>query len=776
MPKTLIIVESPAKAKTITRYLGREFEVKASVGHVRDLPPKELGVDVEQGFRPTYWITRNKSKVIDEIQRAAQSAERIYLATDPDREGEAIAWHVAEASRLDPAITRRISFHQITPDAVRQALAQARDLDRNLIDAQQARRVLDRLVGYKVSPLLSRAMRKALSAGRVQSVALRLVVEREREILAFVPVEYWSLEAELQRRIAGQEVFRARLHKIKGKDPNLKQRQDVEQILTVLQSAAYAVSDVHQGQQRRNPQPPFVTSTLQAEASNRLRLAPQQTMRLAQQLYEGIDLEGERVGLITYMRTDSTHVAPEAQQEARALVLERWGAAYLPAKPPQYQTRAALAQEAHEAIRPTSALRAPEDMRRHLDERQAALYQLIWQRFVASQMAPAVFDTIRVDITAAKDYLFRATGQRLVFAGYLAAYRDEEDEEGEKQAMLPLMTVGEGLDLLGLYPEQHFTEPPPRYTEATLIKELEANGVGRPSTYASIIGVIQERDYVIKQSGRLSPTALGMVVCDTLVETFTDIVDVGYTALMETQLDQVAMGDLTYQGMLEGFYGPFQQELTRAQEIMPQAVERAMAASVSPEAQGQACPQCGKPLKLRLSRAGRFYGCTGYPKCRYTLDLDDQGRPKETQAVYAQGETCDKCGSRMAIVTRGRAQFLGCERYPECENTRPILSDRIKQLAIETACPACSHKPLVPKKGRYGEYLQCPACAKNHSLAKLGAKAGKGEAATTTVDIACPQCGAKPLEQRQGRYGPYYRCPACNKNTSEKKLAAGAGA
>jgi DNA topoisomerase-1 len=771
MAKTLLIVESPAKAKTIARYLGRDFQVKASVGHVRDLPPKELGVDVEHGFRPTYHLTRGKGKVIAEIKEAAQSAEQIYLATDPDREGEAIAWHVAEAARLDPAITRRITFHQVTAEAVRTALLQARDLDRDLIDAQQARRVLDRLVGYKISPLLSRAMRKRLSAGRVQSVALRLVVEREREILAFVPVEYWSLEAELQRRIEGKEVLRARLIKIKGEEPNLQERQDVDQILGVLEEAAYTVSEVRQSQRRRNPQPPFVTSTLQAAASNRLRISPQQTMRLAQQLYEGIDLAGERVGLITYMRTDSTHVAPEAQEEARAYILERWGADYLPASPPRYRSRAALAQEAHEAIRPTSTLRTPEEMRPYLDARQAALYELIWQRFVASQMAPAVYDTIRVDILAAKDYLFRATGQRLVFAGHLAVYgADASEEDGDKQQMLPVMAVGEGLDLLGLYPEQHFTQPPPRFTEATLIKELEANGVGRPSTYASIVGVIQDRGYVEKQGASLAPTALGMVVCDTLVETFTDIVDVGYTAQMEVLLDQVAAGIVGYRRMLEGFYGPFERELARAEGLMPQAVEKALAASAPQDVQERICPECGRPLTLRLSRAGRFWGCSGYPECRYTLDMDAQGQPQEKQDVYAEGETCEKCGGRMKVVTRGRSSFLGCENYPTCRNTRPILSDRIKQLAQETACPACGLKPLAPKKGRYGEYLYCPTCNQNYSLAKLGIKGG---GAAEIVDIACPECGQSPLEKRAGRYGPYYHCPACNKNTSEKKLAAG---
>ena len=776
MARSLLIVESPAKARTISRYLGDGFQVKASVGHVRDLPDKELGVNIAQGFEPVYQVSPGKAAVLEDIRTAARSAERIYLATDPDREGEAIAWHVAEAASLPAERTRRVVFHQVTKDAVQHALTEARDLDHDLVDAQQARRVLDRLVGYQVSPLLSKAMRRPLSAGRVQSVALRLVVERERAIRAFVPVEYWSLDVDLQRRTPEHEVFRARLLKIRGQDAELKERPDVDQILRALEGAEYVVHEIEVGQRRRRPQPPFITSTLQAAASSRLHYSPQQTMRLAQQLYEGIEVDGAPVGLITYMRTDSTQVAPEAQQEARAYIRERYGPDYLPDRSPQYRSKSALAQEAHEAIRPTSVLRTPEAMRSVLDARQARLYELIWQRFVASQMVPALYETMRADVLAARDYLFRATGQRLLFAGYLAVYRDEEDDQEETRTLPPLVQ-GEIVDLLELLPEQHFTQPPPRFTEATLIKELEANGVGRPSTYASIISVIQNRQYVVKTRQQLAPTDLGMVVCDGLVAAFTDIMDVGYTAEMETHLDEVAGGKLGYRSMLEGFYGPFSQTLAGARPVLDAAIEASLASNLAVADEELVCPECGRPLQVKLSRAGRFLGCTGYPECRFTRDLDETGKPRDAEDVYAEGEVCEKCGGRMKVITRGRSRFLGCEHYPECKNTRPILSDRIKQLAQETSCPACGLTPLVPKSGRYGEYLYCPTCDANYSLRKLGLTGGAsassgGSSATEKVDLACPLCGHQGLERREGKYGPYYRCPACKKNISEKKMNA----
>ncbi|MHB0859039.1 MAG: type I DNA topoisomerase [Anaerolineae bacterium] len=780
MNKSLIIVESPAKAKTLTKYLGAGYIVKASVGHVRDLPPKQLGVDVEHGFRPTYEVSRGKGPVLEEIRKAAKDCSAIYLATDPDREGEAIAWHVAQAARLDPAKTQRVAFHQVTKSAVQQALAEPRRIDQDLVDAQQARRVLDRLVGYQISPLLSKSMRKPLSAGRVQSVALRLVVEREREILAFVPEEYWSLDALLQRRVGEKEQFTARLFKVRGKDPVLHSRADVDVILKALEGVAYTVTRVQRGERQRRPQPPFITSTLQAEAGRKLRFSPRQTMKLAQELYEGIDLEGERVGLITYMRTDSTQVAPEAQQEARGLIAERWGREYLPERPPVYGSRVALAQEAHEAIRPTSVLRLPETVRPHLSAQQARLYELIWQRFLASQMNPARYATLTVDVTAGTDCVFRATGSTLLFPGYLAVYTEGTDDEEEERAQtLPPVLEGEALDLRKLLPEQHFTQPPPRYTEPTLIKALEANGVGRPSTYASIVTIIQERDYVVKNAGRLSPTALGMVVCDALTATFAEIVDVGYTAAMEQRLDEVAAGSLSYAHMLGDFYSGFRPALDRAAERMPGAIREALWAGLPMETRERTCPVCGKPLQVRVSDAGRFLGCTGYPTCRYVLDLTRPDQPTEPQDSFAEGETCELCGGRMKVITHGRSTFLGCENYPTCKNTRPILSERIKELAATVSCPQCGLQPLEPKKGRYGEYLRCPRCEVNHSLRRLGLIQGKGGAKDAKtpaappeqVDVVCPQCGERPMERRAGKWGPYYRCLACKANVSERKMA-----
>jgi len=779
MPKNLVIVESPAKAKTISRYLGREFAVRASVGHVRDLPPKELGVDIEQGFRPAYRLVRGKEEIIEAIRQEAEQSDVIYLATDPDREGEAIAWHVAEAARLPEDKLRRVTFHQVTKSSVQEALRNPRALDSDLVDAQQARRVLDRLVGYQISPLLSTAIRggyatrKPLSAGRVQSVALRLVVDREREILAFVPEEYWTLEALLRRRTPERERLTARLHKVAGKEPDLHSKDDVGRILQDLKDATYTVTGVRKGTRRRRPQPPFITSTLQTEAGRKLRFSPRRTMRIAQQLYEGIEIGGEPVGLITYMRTDSTHVAPEAQAEARAYIAREWGKEYLPNKAPTYRSKAALAQEAHEAIRPTSPERAPETIRSALTRDQYRLYDLIWRRFLASQMKPAVYDTLTVEITAAERYLFRATGQRLVFPGYLVVYQEGEARggKGKEDQELPLLTEGEVLDLVRLLPEQHFTQPPPRYSEPTLIRELESNGVGRPSTYASIVGVIQDRGYVVQDKGRLVPTDLGFIVCDTLIDTFADIMDVGYTAGMERQLDEVAAGKLGYRGMLSGFYADFAEELRAAEGRMPEAVARALWSGLPEHLRGRTCPECGEPLQVRISDAGRFLGCTGYPDCRYTLDLSDPENPQELVDEFAEGETCEKCGGRMKIIRRGRGEFLGCENYPECKNTRPILSDRIKQLAQETACPDCGTQPMEPRKGRYGEYLYCAHCDKNYSLRKLGL----ASAAAEEVDLPCPECGHSPVEKRAGRYGPYYHCPACKKNVSESKMPKGSG-
>jgi len=766
MAKNLVVVESPAKAKTISQYLGPDYVVEASVGHVRDLPPKALGVDIERGFVPTYRVIKSKEDVIRRLHEKAQESDLVYLATDPDREGEAIAWHVAAAAGFDEDRLRRVTFHQVTKRAVREALERPRSLDEDLIDAQQARRVLDRLVGYQISPLLSRAMRKRLSAGRVQSVALRLVVDREREIQAFVPEEYWTLDALLQRRTLAKEQFAARLFRVAGQEPDLHSRADVDTILTRLEAATYQVSRVKKGNRQRRPQPPFITSTLQAEAGRKLGFAPRKTMRIAQQLYEGIDLNGERVGLITYMRTDSTQVAPEAQAEARQYILGAWGDAYLPERAPTYRSKVASAQEAHEAIRPTSVLRVPEEIRSRLTRDQCRLYELIWRRFLASQMNPARYDTLTLDIVAADDFVFRATGQELTFAGYLVVYEEGKDAAKEEPKDLPEVSEGEILDLVRLQPEQHFTQPPARYNEPTLIRALESHGVGRPSTYASMVSVIQDRGYVVRENRRLAPTSIGMVVCDALVATFGDIMDLGYTAAMEQRLDDIASGSLAYVTMLTEFYQGFERELASAKDNMAEVITRALWNGLPESLQGRTCPECGKALQVRVSGAGRFLGCLGYPDCRYTLDLSDPENPRELE--FAEGEICEKCGGRMKIIIRGRSKFLGCENYPKCRNTRPILSDKIKRLAAEMACPECGHQPMEPRSGRYGEYLFCSTCEKNFSLRKL-AQAGIG---VETVGVPCPECGHTPLEKRAGRYGPYYRCPNCHANISVKRLRA----
>ncbi|NLV73648.1 MAG: type I DNA topoisomerase [Chloroflexi bacterium] len=776
MTKKLVIVESPAKAKTIAHYLGSDYRVKASIGHVRDLPKKGLGLDIEAGYVPEYVISADKTKVIDELRRDCASSSQVYLATDPDREGEAIAWHVVQATGCDPAKTARVSFHQVTADAVREAIANPRELDRDLIDAQQARRVLDRLVGYQISPLLNRAAKgygqHTLSAGRVQSVALRLVVEREREIMRFVATEYWTVTADLQRREGAYEQFTARLVAIRGSEPELHTQEATDAVLDDLRAATYRVLSQENGTRRANPPPPFITSTLQAEAAHKLHSAPRQTMRTAQQLYEGIQLGAEHTGLITYMRTDSTQVAKEAQQQARALIAQRWGTKYMPAKPPSFRTKVANAQEAHEAIRPTDPRRTPEAVAPYLSKPQLALYELIWRRFMASQMSATLYATSSIDIAAGDDYLLRASGATLTFPGYKAVYSEaREDEEEEADVALPQVRAGELLDLRDLHSAQHFTEPPPRYSESLLIRVLERHGVGRPSTYASIIGVIQDRGYVVKERGRLKPSDIGFVVCDTLVAAFSEIMDIRYTAEMEIELDQVADGSLTYRSMLDGFYGPFSASLEQARAEVSEALERALWVDLPSELQQERCPICGKQLQIRLSDAGRFLSCSGYPKCRYTRNLPTIAG-EQAEPTYAEGESCELCGGRMKVLTKGRSKFLGCENYPTCKNTRAILSAHIKQVAASAQCPVCQGA-LDPRKGRFGEYLHCAACKTNYSLAKLGLKKARTPRKSTPaplVEVACPQCQRATMESRAGKYGPYYRCPDCKVNYSQKKL------
>jgi DNA topoisomerase-1 len=628
MVDKLVIVESPAKAKSIGKILGRSYSIKASVGHVRDLPQWGLGVDVKNGFAPKYEVLKAKKKVVKDLKEAASKAKAVYLATDPDREGEAIAWHLVAAAELDGVENYRVVFHEITEQAIKEAFRHPRQIDMHLVDAQQARRVLDRLVGYKISPLLGSKVRRGLSAGRVQSVALRMIVEREREIQSFVPQEYWTIEAELSKfaRDSKPPSFRAKLAGIKGKGEKLKldSAEDAEPIVQQLKKATYFVTQIKKKRLSRQPAPPFITSTLQQEAWRKLHFTADRTMAVAQQLYEGLPLgpEGE-VGLITYMRTDSTRVADSAIQETRQYVAEKYGAEFLPSKPRLFTRKVKGAQEAHEAIRPTKAEREPDSVKPYLNADQAKLYRLIWERMVASQMAAAVFDTTAVDIEAkepreGKVYILKATGSILHFPGFLVLYSEGKDEaEGveEAGAGLPPLDEAEQLRLLDIFPEQHFTQPPPRINEATLVKALEERGIGRPSTYAPIISTLRRRNYVErKRDGRFYPLEIGFVVNDLLVQHFPNIVDMGFTAKLEEQLDEIARGERGWVGAISEFYVPFEETLRKANANIVKIKQ-------ADEPTDEVCPQCGRPMVIRAGRFGKFLACSGFPKCKTTKSL-----------------------------------------------------------------------------------------------------------------------------------------------------------
>ncbi len=733
----LVIVESPAKARTVGRFLGHGYDVRASVGHVRDLLRSQLSVDIENGFTPKYRVPDEKREVVKGLKTAAAQAGQVFLATDPDREGEAIAWHLLQAADIPPERTRRVVFHEITKNAIADAFAHSRDIDMQLVDAQQARRILDRLVGYQISPLLWDRVKSRLSAGRVQSVALRLIVEREREIAAFVPVEYWSLDAELaQIPTRGQRPrpsFTARLIRIRGQEADLKNRDDAAAVVADLEGAAYTVAGVKRGERRRRPNPPFTTSTMQQDAAARLGITAARTMRLAQDLYEGIDIgDGGAVGLITYMRTDSVNVAAEAQAEARALIAEQYGPDYIPPEPNVYKSRAKNAQEAHEAIRPTSVRRTPAMLRDRLSPEQFRLYELIWQRFVASQMAAAVYDTLTVDVAAGpfgtaqdrpakgldRPYLFRANGSTVRFPGFLAVYAggaagpgengktvagerngsaaaaDSEGRgngEAEVSGTVPQSTTipaalaeGELLDLLRLLPEQHFTQPPPRYTEASLVKTLEENGIGRPSTYAAIISTILDRGYVARADKKLVPTDLGFTVNDLLVKHFDSLFNVGFTASMEEHLDGIARGEEQMAPVLQEFYNFFGPQLQEAERTMEKV-------AFEPEKIGEACPDCGSDLVIKQGRFGKFVGCSNYPTCRFTRPL-----------IAKIGVKCPKDGGELAERrTRNGRTFYGCLNYPACDFTswkRPL----------PLPCPNCGG--LLVQGGK--DWAECTVCGK----------------------------------------------------------------
>jgi DNA topoisomerase-1 len=704
----LVIVESPAKARTVGKFLGRDYVVKASVGHVRDLLRSQLSVDTENDFTPKYRVLKEKKQVVTELKAAVKGAAEVYLATDPDREGEAIAWHLMEAADIDEEQARRVVFHEITEHAISEAFAHPRSIDMDLVDAQQARRILDRLVGYKISPLLWANVRSRTSAGRVQSVALRLIVEREREIMAFVPEEYWSIEAELAKRIPGRPSFVARLMKIRGEKADLKNEQDTHLIVAELERAIYVVADVQRGERKRSPAPPFITSSMQQEASRRLGFTARRTMRTAQQLYEGVELGTQgTVGLITYMRTDSTNVAEVAQVEARKFIGQRYGRDYLPPSPPQYKTRAKGAQEAHEAIRPTSVFREPGAVKPFLSGEQYRLYTLVWQRFVASQMTNAIYDTMSVDVIADSGwqiadsrvpanqlsaisqqpkYLFRASGSRVRFPGFLAVYEEARDEDAvpdeEADKILPDLNVGEVVDLVKLMPEQHFTQPPPRYTEATLVRTLEEYGIGRPSTYAPIISTIQDRGYVERIDRRLHPTDLGFTVNDLVVKHFPGIVDVGFTARMEEDLDLIASGERKWVPVLHEFYGPFEQAVKLAEQTMEKV-------DVADQPTGEKCEQCGHDMIIKWGRYGKFIACSNFPACR-------NAKPY----LEKIGVACPECGGDL-VEKRSRKKriFYGCANYPACN----FISWK---KPVSQPCPACGGL-LVIKNKQWAQCIQC---------------------------------------------------------------------
>jgi len=744
MLKALVIVESPAKAKTINKYLGRDYKVVASMGHVRDLPKSKLGVHIEKGFAPDYEVLPTRKKVLSEIREAAKGVEEIYVATDPDREGEAIGWHLAEELGGKNRKIRRLMFNEITKKAIQEALKHPTDIDSRMVDAQQARRVLDRLVGYTISPLLWDKVRRGLSAGRVQSVALKIVCDRERQIQAFVPEEYWHLFARLSGAVPPE--FDARLVKIQGETAKVSNGDEAIAHVAALEGERFVVSSVATKERKRHAVPPFITSKLQQTA----RFPVKKTMIVAQQLYEGIELPGEDgpVGLITYMRTDSTRVSEQALEEVRGLIKERYGDDLVPEKPNVYKAKAD-AQDAHEAIRPTSVLRDPESLRSYLTADQYSLYRLIWNRFVASQMPPAVFDDTTVDISAG-DYLFRVKGSVPKFAGWMTVYGQlagdasetaAESDEDEATGLLPTLAEGDVLELKTLRPEQKFTQPPSRFSEATLVKELEEDGIGRPSTYASILGTLQDRDYVVKTEGRFKPTYLGFIITDILTRNFDDILDVGYTAKMEAQLDAIEQGRADYEGTLKSFYKQFKKDLGKFEADDYKGEGKAT---------DEKCEKCGSPMVIKVGRFGPFMACSAYPECTNTKELETQ-EVSDSEGEEGEPEACENCGKPM-VLKRGRfGQFLACSGYPECKTTRKLIATKGGLKAakpdqiLDEKCPRCGSN-LVIKQGRFGEFTACtnyPEC-KYVKLKPTG--------------VTCPVDGGAIVERKSRRGKLFFGC------------------
>ena len=761
--KSLIVVESPTKVKTIRKYLGEEYDVRASVGHVKDLPKNTLGIDPEKGFEPTYHVLDSKKKVIAELKKAAAGVQQILLAPDPDREGEAIAWHIADEIGGKGRTIRRVLFNDLTRETILDAIAHPHDLDFNRYEAQQTRRILDRLVGYQISPVLWDKVKRGLSAGRVQSVALRIICDREAEIKAFVPEEYWNLTALLEG--SNPPPFEAKLTKIDGKKAKIGNAERSAEVVAALQGAPFVVSTVEKKEVKRQPPAPFTTSKLQQEASRWLHFSAKKTMSTAQKLYEGIELGPEGpVGLITYMRTDSVRLATEAINEAREYIGTNYDPAYLPPKARIFKV-AGAAQDAHEAIRPSSLAHPPQAIKQFLTPDQFRLYQLIWNRFLACQMNPALLDQTTVDIAAA-NCLFRAQGSVMKFPGFTIVYTEGKEDNGEENGfgkLLPAVREGEVLNVVSLTPEQKFTQPPPRFSEASLVRELEENGIGRPSTYAAILSTIQEREYVLLEKGKFIPTDLGILVTDLLVKNFPRILDVAFTAEMETELDQIEEGKTKRLDTLNNFYKPFMEELRKAKANMRDVKREEIPTDLL-------CEKCGKPMVIKWGKNGRFLACTNYPACKNTKNFiqDEKGaiQPEEKTTDIP----CPLCGKPM-LSRQGRfGKFLGCSGYPECKHTINIAPDGkpaappAEGKAPDAVCDKCG-KPMVLKRGRFGVFLGCSGYPECKNIVKASPSGQPiGAAAEPEIsDVLCDKCG-KPTAVKQGRYGKFLGCtgyPAC---------------
>jgi DNA topoisomerase-1 len=743
MTKSLVIVESKAKAKTISQYLGKDYTVTACMGHIRDLPKNTLGIDVKDNFKPRYLVSRDRKNIVDELKESAKKADEILLATDPDREGEAIAWHLVHILKSKKVI-KRIEFNEITKKAVREALDHAREIDQNKVDAQQARRILDRLVGYSLSPYLWREIQGGLSAGRVQSVALRLICERENEIEKFIPQEYWSIDAIFKTE--KEEEFSAELTKFNGNKVEIPNESEVKRIIQELKTSDFAVEDIKIQEKRKNPLPPFITSTLQQEASRKLRFPPRKTMQIAQRLYEGIKIGSKQVGLITYMRTDSFRIADEAVKDARSFISQNIGKEYLPDSPNEYKSKKRI-QDAHEAIRPTDVRETPESLRNKISNEEFELYDLIWRRFVACQMAAGI-DKVTTIIINGNKFEFRTSRTVRVFQGYRKVWEENNNSKNDVKPSLPELNVGDNLTLVDLKPEQHFTEPPPRYSSATLIKTLEELGIGRPSTYAPTVSILLDRKYVDREKGYFFPTPLGRQVDSLLLKKFPTILDYQFTARMEDELDEIMAGEEVWQNVVKNFYGPFYEQLTKAlDEKCPKCESHLMLMNgpfgsylacssetcdykknLGEKEMEEKCPDCGKPLIEKLGRYGRFIGCTGYPDCKYIRKIAKTsagGDESEIKEIEYGSEPCPACGNRTILRKSRMGRFFGCEKYPNCKGTIPYK--------IGFKCPKCAEADrageLIERRSRKGKlfyscsvYPDCDYVTFAHPLAGKGKK------------------------------------------------------